>query len=166
MLNNETDEKIKSYRLCILSPPAGDLGWLYLGRADRLGFLGKHGSPHVGWGDWDHFMKYAGEVMSMLPHHLVPVLAVIATILEGLFGLLLLAGLFTRAAALGSGLLSLCFALCMALSFGIESPIGYSVFTLSAASFLLALQPNCFWRLDGSSLFRHVPKRSGTAGVD
>ena len=134
--------------------------------ADRLGFLGKHGSAHVGWGDWDHFMKYAGEVMSMLPHHFVPVLAVIATILEGLFGLLLLAGLFTRAAAMGSGLLSLCFALCMALSFGIESPIGYSVFTLSAASFLLALQPNCFWSLDGSSLFRHVLKGSGTAGVD
>jgi uncharacterized membrane protein YphA (DoxX/SURF4 family) len=134
--------------------------------ADRLGFLGKHGSPHVGWGDWDHFMHYAGEVMSMLPHQLVVVLAVVATILEGLFGLLLLVGLFTRAAAIGSGLLSLCFALCMALSFGIESPIGYSVFTLSAASFLLALQPNCFWSLDGSPLFRHAPERSGTKGAD
>lgn len=121
--------------------------------ADRLGFLGKHGSTHVGWGDWDHFMAYANEVMSILPNYLVPLLAIIATILEALFGLFLLVGLFTRAAAIGSGLLSLCFALCMSMSFGIESPIGYSVFTLSAASFLLALHPNHFWSIDGSQWF-------------
>jgi putative oxidoreductase len=122
--------------------------------ADRLGLLGKYGSPHVGWGDWSHFMDYAREVMSVLPYSLVPVFAVIATILEGSFGLLLFVGLFTKVAAIGSGLLSLSFAVFMSMSFGIESPIGYSVFTLSAASFLLAVQPDHFWSLDRSLLFR------------
>jgi len=109
--------------------------------ADRLGVLGAHGEQHVGLGDWAHFLTYAQQVMSFLPVGWVPVLAVLATIGEGLFGLLILAGLFTRFAAIGSGILSLCFAIAMAISFGIDSPFGYSVFTLSAASFLLATLP-------------------------
>ena len=106
--------------------------------ADRLGILGANGHPHVGWGDWAHFIAYARQVMSFLPASFVPFFATIATVGEALFGLLILIGLFTRIAAIGSGILSLCFAVAMALSFGIDSPFGYSVFTLSAASFLLA----------------------------
>ena len=110
--------------------------------ADRLGLLGGYGKPHVGWGDWTHFLLYARQVMSFLPSAWVPALAVIATMCEGACGLLLLfGGMFTKAAAIGSGILSLCFAISMAIAFGIESPLGYSVFTLSAASFLLAAQP-------------------------
>jgi hypothetical protein len=45
-------------------------------------------------------------------------------------------------------MLSLCFAVAMALSFGIDSPFGYSVFTLSAASFLLAGLPYYPWSVD------------------
>ncbi|MHA4809739.1 DoxX family protein [Flavitalea flava] len=116
--------------------------------ADRLGFLGKNGSPHVGWGDWLHFMIYARQTMSFLPGSLIPVFAALATLGEFLFGILLLTGLFTRAAALGSGILSLLFALSMAVSFGIESPLGYSVFTVSAASFLLASLPEYQWSID------------------
>jgi putative oxidoreductase len=116
--------------------------------ADRLGILGAHGQPHVGWGDWAHFLEYARQVMSFLPVGLVPVLGVLATIGEASFGLLILMGLFTRFAAIGSGILSLCFAAAMAISFGIDSPLGYSVFTLSAASFLLATLPGYQWSLD------------------
>lgn len=119
--------------------------------SDRLGFLGKNGQPHVGWGDWTHFMIYARQTMSFLPGSVVPAFAVMATIGEGLFGLLLLTGLFTRMAALGSGILSLLFALSMAVSFGIESPLGYSVFTVSAASFLLACIPEYPWSVDNYS---------------
>ncbi|TWJ00724.1 putative membrane protein YphA (DoxX/SURF4 family) [Mucilaginibacter frigoritolerans] len=116
--------------------------------ADRLGFLGAHGQPHVGWGDWAHFIDYASQVMHFLPSSFIPVLAVFASLGEGLFGLMLLFGLFTRIAALGSGVLSLCFAIAMAISFGIDSPLGYSVFTLSAASFLLAMQPQYAFSID------------------
>jgi len=113
--------------------------------ADRLGLLGANGQPHVGWGDWHHFLSYARQVMSFLPSAWIPALAVIATLCEGACGLLLLfGGRLTRPAAIASGILSLCFALSMAIAFGIESPLGYSVFTLSAASFLLAAQPVTF----------------------
>jgi putative oxidoreductase len=61
---------------------------------------------------------------------------------------LLLVGRWTKIAALGSGMLSLFFALSMAISFGIVSPLSYSVFTASAASFLLATLPAYKWSLD------------------
>ena len=116
--------------------------------ADRLGLLGRHGQPHVGWGDWTHFVVYTRQVISFVPAGWVPELAIVATLGEGSFGLLLLLGLFTRYAAIGSALLSLCFALAMAVSFGIESPLGYSVFTLSAASFLLSTLPYYAYSMD------------------
>ena len=116
--------------------------------ADRLGLLGAHGQPHVGWGDWGHFMEYARQTMSFLPASIVPFFAVMATIGELTFGLLLLTGCFTRWAAIGSGILSFFFAISMAISFGIESPLGYSVFTVSAASFLLASVPEYEWSVD------------------
>ena len=116
--------------------------------ADRLGLLGHHGQPHVGWGDWAHFVAYTRQVVSFVPMAWVPSLAVIATLGEGIFGLLLLLGLFTKYAAIGSGILSLCFALAMAISFGIDSPLGYSVFTLSAASFLLSTLPYYAYSID------------------
>ena len=116
--------------------------------ADRLGFLGAHGQPHVGWGDWAHFIEYARQTLVFIPAAWVPVCAVTATVAEAVFGILLLIGLFTRMAAAGSGVLSFLFALAMAISFGIESPIGYSVFTVSAASFLLAIQPGFKWSID------------------
>lgn len=129
--------------------------------ADRLGILGANGKPHVGWGDWAHFMAYASQVMGFLPAWLIPPFAVIATIGEALFGLLILLGLFTRQAAIGSGVLGFCFAMAMALSFGIESPLGYSVFTLSAASFLLATLPSYAWSFDSWMQHRRINKQLG-----
>jgi putative oxidoreductase len=126
--------------------------------ADRFGMLGTHGSPHVGWGDWAHFLDAARQVMSFLPASITPLLATIATIGEATFGLLIIIGLFTRVAAIGSGLLSLCFALAMAISAGIDSPLGYSVFTVSAASFLLATLPRYFFSLDELLLRKSVGK--------
>ena len=127
--------------------------------ADRLGLLGLNGQPHVGWGDWKHFTAYAKQVMSFLPPALVNPLATIATIGEGGFGILLIIGLLTRMAAIGSGVLSLCFAIAMAISFGIESPLGYSVFTLSAASFLLAGLTQYSWSLDNWLTTRKINRR-------
>ena len=127
--------------------------------ADRLGLFGPNGHAHVGWGDWKHFVAYAKQVMSFLPDGIINPLATIATIGEGGFGLLLILGLFTRMAAIGSGILSLCFAIAMAISFGIESPLGYSVFTLSAASFLLAGMSQYSWSFDKWLASRIVNKK-------
>jgi len=114
-------------------------GFLLLG-LDRLGAWGPNGKPWVSWGDWKHFSAYAHEVMSFLPGQLAEILAIIATIAEIAFGLLLLIGLFTRWAAIGAAILTAAFAIAMAISSGITSPINYSVFTVSAASLLLSTQ--------------------------
>jgi putative oxidoreductase len=127
--------------------------------ADRLGFLGANGKPHVGWGDWSHFITYARQVMGFLPTGIVPAFATLATIAEAFFGILLISGLYTRFAAIGSGILSFCFACSMAISFGIDSPLGYSVFTLSAASFLLATLPEYAWSVDAWLTRRKVNSR-------
>lgn len=114
-------------------------GFFLLG-LDRLGAWGPNGKPWVSWGDWKHFSAYAHEVMNFLPGQLAEVLAVIATIAEIAFGFLLLIGLFTRWAAIGAAILTAAFAIAMAISSGITSPINYSVFTVSAASLLLSTQ--------------------------
>ena len=126
------------------------VGYLVPG-LDRLGVWGKNGEAGISWGDWQHFMQYAKEVMGFIPVALVNVFAVIATIAEIGFGLLLLLGKWTKIAALGSGVLALLFAVAMAISFGIVSPLSYSVFTVSAASFLLATMDKYKWSLDGLS---------------
>ena len=115
---------------------------------DRLGVFGKPGEKNISWGDWDHFLKYAAEVMQFLPYSLVTMFAVVATIAEILFGVLLLVSKWTRAAAIGSGILAFLYAVSMAISFGIVSPLSYSVFALSAASFLLACLPSYKWSFD------------------
>jgi putative oxidoreductase len=115
---------------------------------DRLGCWGPYGSPYVSWGDWSHFSAYAHQVMSFLPGKLVDVFAIFATIGEIGFGFLILIGWFTRLAAIGSGVLTLCFSISMAVSFGITSPFNYSVFTVSAASFLLSVIPAYKWSID------------------
>lgn len=122
-------------------------GYLVFG-LDRLGVWGPYGSKHVAWGDWAHFVAYSRKVMSFLPVSLADILAALATGAEILFGALLIAGWLTRPAAIGSGILALLFALSMAISFGIVSPLTYSVFTLSAGSFLLATVENYRWSLD------------------
>jgi putative oxidoreductase len=116
--------------------------------SDRLGFLGKPGQPHVSWGDFPHFIKATAQTISFMPPATAPFFAVAATVCEGSFGLLLLIGLFTRFAALGSSVLAMLFGISMAISAGIDSPLGYSVFTLSAASLLLSAMPQYKWSLD------------------
>jgi len=116
--------------------------------ADRLGVFGPYGTPHVGWGDWGHFVTATHQTVNFLPASFAPTLALLATIGEASFGVLLILGLFTRIAAIGSGFLSFCFALSMTLSAGIDAPLGYSVFTLCAASFLLATLQEYKWSID------------------
>lgn len=112
------------------------LGAAFLsGIASRFGLWGKG----VGYGDFAHFMQYTAEVNSFMPAFTIPFLAWSATVAELVLGLLLVFGLWPRWAALGSALLLLLFGVAMAVSFGIKSPLDYSVFSASAAALLLAL---------------------------
>jgi putative oxidoreductase len=71
-----------------------------------------------------------------------------STVAELLLSLALILGLFTRLASFLSGLLLFLFALAMTFALGIESPLNLSVFTASAASFLLATCPKFPLSLD------------------
>jgi putative oxidoreductase len=115
---------------------------------DRLGLWGKYGDKNISWGDWSHFMDYASKVMGFLPYSVAQVFAVIATACEVSFGLLLIVGFKTRWVALGSFFLAGLFAISMTISFGVFTPLSYSVFTVSAAGLLLSCVDKYKWSID------------------
>lgn len=109
--------------------------------ADRFGLWGAYGQPHVAWGSFARFVQYTAQLNWFLPSQLIAPAAWTATALETTLGLLLILGLFTRLAALLSGVLLLLFALAMTFAFGVKPPLDYSVFSASAGAFLLASLP-------------------------
>ena len=73
-----------------------------------------------------------------MPESSIPFLAWAATIAELVLGILLLIGVWLRWTAFASALLLILFGTAMAISFGLKSPLDYSVFSASAAAILLA----------------------------
>ena len=115
------------------------LGAAFLsGIASRFGLWGKD----VGYGDFAHFMKYTAEVNSFMPAFTIPFLAWAATLAELALGIGLIIGVWSRWVALGSAVLLFLFGVAMAISFGLKSPLDYSVFSASAAALLLPLHPS------------------------
>ena len=106
--------------------------------ADRFGLWGAFGQPHVAWGTFARFISYTGQLNWFLPKAMIPILAVAATGLETLLGILLLVGWQTRTAALSSGILLLLFAVTMTAALGIKAPLDFSVFSASGGAFFLA----------------------------
>jgi putative oxidoreductase len=86
-----------------------------------------------------NFIQYTAEVNSFMPSAVIPVVAVAATIAETSLGILLILGLWPRWVALASSVLLAMFGTAMAISFGLKSPMDYSVFSASGAAVLLAL---------------------------
>lgn len=100
--------------------------------AARFGLWGDRG-PHP----FAQFIRYTGEVNSFLPAITYPYLAVASTIAETTLGIALVVGFRLRWTALASAILLAIFGIVMAISGGIKSPLDYSVFSASAAAFLL-----------------------------
>jgi uncharacterized membrane protein YphA (DoxX/SURF4 family) len=126
--------------------------------ADRCGLLGPPGTPGVAWGNFANFLTYSAAVNSFAPSMVQPALAITATILEGLLGVLLLTGLFTQLAALVTSILLLSFAAAMTISLGIKPVLDYSVLSASCGALFLAARDRYplsvdalltfeFWRL-------------------
>jgi putative oxidoreductase len=115
------------------------LGVVFLSAvADRFGLWGAPGAPNVAWGDWQHFVAYTQKLNGYASPMLASVLSVLATALELVFGCMLIAGIYTRYAALGSGVLFTTFVVAMAFSSSIKAPLDYSVVVDAAAAFALA----------------------------
>jgi putative oxidoreductase len=103
--------------------------------ADRFGLWGKYG----GWRNFSNFEQYTAQVNSFMPAFIIPFLAWAATAAELLLGVALIVGIWTYWVARGAAALLFLFGAAMAISFGIKSPLDYSVFSASAAAFLLSL---------------------------
>jgi putative oxidoreductase len=93
--------------------------------------------------DLKHFAKfihYAAEVNSFMPAATIPFIAWSATVAETSLGILLILGLWPRWVSLAAAILLAMFGTAMAISFGLQSPMDYSVFSASGAALLLALR--------------------------
>ena len=113
------------------------LGATFLsGIADRFGL---YWGRNVGYGNFDGFVRYTAKVNSFMPALTIPFLAWAATAAELFLGVALILGIWPRWVALGASLLLVLFGIAMAISFGIKSPLDYSVFSASAGAVLLAL---------------------------
>ena len=103
--------------------------------ADRFGLWGKYS----GWGNFANFEQYTAQVNSFMPAVIIPFLAWVATAAELSLGIALLLGIWTRWVSRGAAALLFLFGTAMAISFGIKSPLDYSVFSASAGAFLLSV---------------------------
>jgi uncharacterized membrane protein YphA (DoxX/SURF4 family) len=116
--------------------------------ADRFGLWGVYGHPNVAWGNFARFVDYTANLNWFLPAALIPALAIVATAVEILLGLLLVLGWKTRIAALLSGVLLIIFALTMMVALGVKAPLDASVFSAAAGALLLATCENSPLGLD------------------
>lgn len=107
--------------------------------ADRFGLWGATGkaNPNVAWGTYSGFLDYTRSMLWFLPDASIKLLGGLATVLEVILVLGLLAGVYLRWFALASSLLLFIFGVAMTFGLGVESPFSYSVWTASAAAFLL-----------------------------
>jgi putative oxidoreductase len=102
---------------------------------DRFGLWGKYG----GWGNFATFEQYTAQVNSFMPAFTIPFLAWAATAAELSLGIGLILGVWRRWVALGASVLLFLFGTAMAISFGIKSPLDYSVFSASGGALVLSL---------------------------
>jgi len=86
------------------------------------------------------FIRYTSQVLSFVPPATVPFFAVTATAAETFLGVALIAGFRLRWTGMASAVLLALFGTSMAVSFGLKSPLEYSVFSASAAALLLAVR--------------------------
>jgi len=129
------DKSVRATRIAVLYTRLA-LSAAYLsGIASRFGWWGKN----VGYGNFANFERYTAQVNSFMPASTIPFLAWAATAAELFLGVALLIGIWPRWVAWGSALLLVMFGTAMAISFGMISPLDYSVFSASAASVMLAV---------------------------
>ncbi|PHR16988.1 MAG: DoxX family protein [Fluviicola sp.] len=115
---------------------------------DRFGIWGPPGTENVSWGNWENFLAYSNTINFYASPAIGSFLAIVATILEILFGVLLIIGFKTRQIAFGTGILLTLFGIPMVFAFGIHPTFTYSVWVGAAGAFLLASVPTYKWGVD------------------
>jgi uncharacterized membrane protein YphA (DoxX/SURF4 family) len=115
---------------------------------DRIGLMGPYGSDGVTWGDWKHFVDYTHTLVPFAGGPITNIMALLATIGEGVFGVCLIIGFRIKEAALGAGILTLVFGLCMAIFLNIKAPFDYPVFVFTGGALLLSGIDDYKWSID------------------
>jgi uncharacterized membrane protein YphA (DoxX/SURF4 family) len=116
--------------------------------ADRFGLWGAYGQPNVSWGDYARFVAYTAKLNWFLPAGMMRAAALIATVAEIVFGLLLILGWKTRITALLSGVLMSFFALAMTMALGVKAPLDFSVFSAAGGALLLSTSASYPFSMD------------------
>jgi len=93
--------------------------------ADRLGLWGAPGSSSVTWGNMANFETYTKKLAPWCPGVILPTLAWGVTIAELVLGLLQIVGLWRKPTAVLAALLTLSFALSMAVVLGPHEPLTF-----------------------------------------
>lgn len=112
--------------------------------ASRFGLWGEG----MGWGNFQNFLEYTAKLNPFLPQSFIPFVGWTATVAEILFASLLIIGFRLKETAFSSGIMLILFAVGMSLGFSFKEPLDYSVYTASAASFLLAVYHQSRFSLD------------------
>jgi thiosulfate dehydrogenase (quinone) large subunit len=110
----------------------------------RFGLWGED----VGWGNYANFLDYTAKVNLFLPSSAIPAIGRTVDIAEISFAVLLVVGFRIRETAFLSGVMLFLFAFGMNLGIGVISTLDHSVYTASAASFLLAIHRESSLSLD------------------
>lgn len=115
---------------------------------DRLGLMGPYGASGVSWGDWKHFVDYTHTLIPFAGRPIANMLSWLATIAETVFGVCLIVGFRIKEAALGAGVLTFLFGLCMAVFVSIKAPFSYPVFVFTGGALVLSGIDHYRWSID------------------
>lgn len=105
--------------------------------ADRLGWWKPFGQGS--WGSMGAFADYTRQLVPFASGWLLTVIVWAATAIETTLGILLLTGWRPKLVGTASCLVLIAFGAAMAVSLGVESPLGYSVFTAASAAAAYAI---------------------------
>ena len=126
--------------------------------ADRFGLWGPFGVAGVAWGDFERFTAYTAELLWFLPPSLVSPAAILATAAEVIVAGGLLVGWRLHWWAFAAAALLLSFALAMTGALGVKAPTDASVWTATAAAFLLGGSRSGTWRRGHPQIRRRGPQ--------
>src|SRR6266404_1860085 len=110
--------------------------------------FGPPGTPGVSWGNFRNFTTYTAQVNSFLPAVVIPALAVIESVIEGILGLAMLLGACLRVTGWASSALLFLFGIAMTISLGVTSQFPFAVFVLAAGAWVLAILGPSFASID------------------
>lgn len=102
--------------------------------ASRFGLWGEG----MGWENFENFLNYTAKLNPFVPQPYISYLGWTATVAETAIAVLLIIGFRLKETATLSGIMLILFAFGMTIGFNVKEPLDYSVYTASAASFLLA----------------------------